>query len=141
MLLRDLRLISFGRRSRYSDDEMQRKVATVAAYIAESPAENRPALKRLRSLCREMLNGYLEDIGYGMPVYKRNGVMEVAFASQKHYISLYILKKEVVDEHRAALKGCSIGKGCIRFKYPEQIDFGIVKSLLRGTLESGARPC
>jgi uncharacterized protein YdhG (YjbR/CyaY superfamily) len=120
---------------------MQRKVANVSAYIAESPLAHRPALKQLRSLCRETLAGYREEIDYGMPVYKRDGVMEVAFASQKHYISLYILKKPVLDEHRAALKNCSIGKGCIRFKKPEQIDFEVVKTLLRGTLESESKPC
>jgi uncharacterized protein YdhG (YjbR/CyaY superfamily) len=120
---------------------MQGKVANVSAYIAESPVGHQLALKQLRSLCRETLAGYREEIDYGMPVYKRKGVMEVAFASQKHYISLYILKKPVLDEHRAALKGFSIGKGCVRFKRPEQIDFEVVKSLLRGTMESDCKPC
>jgi uncharacterized protein YdhG (YjbR/CyaY superfamily) len=120
---------------------MQRKVANVSAYIAESPLAHQPTLTQLRSLCHDMLTGYREEIDYGMPVYKRNGVMEVAFASQKHYISLYILKKAVLDEHRAALNNCSVGKGCIRFKKPEQIDFAVVKSLLRGTLESDSKPC
>ncbi len=119
----------------------KRHIASASAYIAEAPLAHRDALKQLRSLCREALTGYREEIDYGMPVYKRNGVMEVAFASQKHYISLYILKKEVVDAHRAALSGGSVGKGCIRFKHPEQIDFEVVKSLLRGTLESDSKLC
>jgi uncharacterized protein YdhG (YjbR/CyaY superfamily) len=121
---------------------MQRKtIASASAYIAEAPLAHRAALKQLRTLCRETLTDYCEEIEYGMPVYKRNGVMEVAFASQKHYISLYILKKEVVDAHRAALSGCNAGKGCIRFKNPKKIDFEVVKSLLRGTFESGSKPC
>ena len=120
---------------------MQRNVPDVRSYIAESPAERQPALKRMRSLCRQVLKGYQEEIDYGMPVYKRNGKMEVAFASQKQYIALYVMKKEVVDGHREALNGYSIGKCCIRFKHPEQIDFDIVSSLLRGTLESGSPPC
>ena len=120
---------------------MQRKVANVSAYIGASPFAHQPALTQLRSLCNETLTGYREEIDYGMPVYKRNGVMEVAFASQKHYISLYILKKDVLDDHRAALNNCSVGKGCIRFKKPEQIDFEVVKSLLRGILKSDSKPC
>jgi uncharacterized protein YdhG (YjbR/CyaY superfamily) len=121
---------------------MQRKtIASASAYIVEAPLAYRAALKQLRTLCRETLTDYCEEIEYGMPVYKRNGVMEVAFASQKHYISLYILKKEVVDAHRAALSGCRVGKGCIRFKHAERIDFEVVKSLLRGTFESDSKPC
>jgi hypothetical protein len=46
-----------------------------------------------------------------------------------------------VDAHRAALSGCNVGKGCIRFKNPEKIDFEVVKSLLRGTFESDSKPC
>lgn len=34
---------------------------------------------------------------YGMPAYKRNGAVQVAFANQKQYISLYALKGEVVE--------------------------------------------
>jgi uncharacterized protein YdhG (YjbR/CyaY superfamily) len=117
------------------------KFESASAYIAAAPLPHRAALKKFRSLCRELLTRYREEIDYGMPVYKRNGVMEVAFASQKHYISLYILKKEVVDAHRAALSSCSVGKGCIRFKHPEKIDFEVVKSLLRGTFESDSKPC
>ncbi len=121
---------------------MQRKnIASASDYIANARLAHRGALKQLRSLCRELLAGYREELEYGMPVYKRNGVMEVAFASQKHYISLYILKKAVLDAHRAALKNCSGGKGCIRFKNPERIDFEVIKSLLRGTAESDSKPC
>jgi uncharacterized protein YdhG (YjbR/CyaY superfamily) len=118
-----------------------RKIASTSAYIAAAPLAHRIALKKLRSLCRELLTGYREEIDYGMPAYKRNGVMEVAFASQKHHISLYVSKKEVVDAHRTALKNCSIGKGCIRFKHPERINFEVVESLLRGTFESDSKPC
>jgi hypothetical protein len=52
--------------------------------------------------------GYEECLEYGMPVYKKDGTVEIAFASQKQYISLYVLKKEVVDEFRSALAGRSI---------------------------------
>lgn len=120
---------------------MQKFVPDVETYIAESPEERKPALERLRALSREVLQGYTEEMEYGMPVYKRNGKTEIAFASQKQYISLYVLKKEVVDEHRGALAGCSIGKGCIRFKSPGKIDFQVVESLLRRSLAANSEAC
>jgi len=45
---------------------------------------------------------------YGIPVYKRDGVMEVSFASQKQYIALYVLKQDVVERHRSKLSTCEI---------------------------------
>lgn len=113
----------------------------VAAYMDEIPAERQAALKKLRVLCRKTLKGYAECMEYGMPCYKRDGTIEVGFASQENYIALYVMKREVVDEHRAALAGASLGKGCIRFSRPEKIDFDVVASLLKATVVSKSEPC
>jgi uncharacterized protein YdhG (YjbR/CyaY superfamily) len=75
------------------------------------------------------------------PATSENGKLEVSFASQKQYISLYALKEDVVNEFRAALKGCNIGKGCIRFSNQGEIDFEVVEKLLRRTAESASRAC
>jgi uncharacterized protein YdhG (YjbR/CyaY superfamily) len=120
---------------------MKSTALDVTSYVAEAPEGRRAALQILRQLCQEHLTGYEECIEYGMPAYRKNGAVEVAFASQKQYISLYILKKDVVDAHRDALAGCNIGKGCIRFRSPAQIDFGVVRSMLKQTVESKGGPC
>ena len=117
------------------------KAADVHTYMAELPAGRRAAIEKLRSLCRQHLMGYEECMEYGMPVYKRNGVMEVAFASQKQYVALYVLKKDVLDEFRSALPGSKIGKGCIRFAKPDRIDFNVLKQLLSRTAESKSAVC
>jgi uncharacterized protein YdhG (YjbR/CyaY superfamily) len=84
-------------------------------------------------LCVEWLPGYEEAMQYGMPCYLRAGVGEVAFASQKNYLALYILKQDVLDAHRAELAGTSLGKGCIRYTKPEKIDFEVVRRMLEET--------
>jgi|ERR1700687_363452 len=117
------------------------KAADVKTYIAQLPAGRRDAVERLRGLCRQHLTGYEECMEYGMPAYKRNGVVEVSFASQKQYIALYVLKKDVVDEFRDALPDSRIGKGCIRFTKPDKIDFDVLKQLLRRTADSQSAPC
>ena len=120
---------------------MQSKAVDAATYIAEAPPERQAALARLRALCLATLTGYDELMGYGMPGYVRDGIVEVGFASQKQYISLYILKKEVLDAHREELQGIDMGKGCIRYRRPEQIDFDVVKKLLVGTREAAGEVC
>jgi len=63
---------------------------------------------QLRRVCQQALKNYDETMDYGMPVYKRDGVMEVSFASQKQYIALYVLKQDVVERHRSKLSTCEI---------------------------------
>jgi uncharacterized protein YdhG (YjbR/CyaY superfamily) len=120
---------------------MTSKAISVQEYMAELPAGRKPALESLLALCRQNLKGYDECMEYGMPCYKRNDAAEVAFASQKQHIALYVMKKDVVDEFRDALPGSKIGKGCIRFSKPDKIDFDVVGEILRRTAESGAAPC
>jgi len=120
---------------------VQSTATNVGDYLAEVPASRRAALTKLRKLCVNTLTGFVEGIEYGLPCYKKNGAVQVAFASQKNYIALYILKKEVVDAFRAELVGAKIGKGCIRFAKPEQLDFKLVKKLLVAARASKEPAC
>ena len=122
---------------------MQSRVKDVTTYIKEAPPERREVLTRLRDLCRATLTGFEETMEYGGPSYKRNGEVEVGFASQKNFIGLYILRTDVMNAHRDRLKGrgISLGKGAIRYSRPERIDFDVVESMLRGTVESTGPVC
>ena len=121
---------------------MQSDRKTVDDYMKDVPEERRGALEELRKLCLEILDGYEESMQYGMPSYNQKGQdVEVAFASQKQYISLYILKQEVLDKFRDSLKGLSLGKGCIRYRKPEQIDFQLVRTLLTENRQSNSEIC
>ena len=122
---------------------MQSKAKDVTTYIEEAPAERQEALHRLRDLCRNTLTGFEETMDYGGPSYKCNGEVEVGFASQKHFIGLYILRTDVMATHRGQLKGkgISVGKGAIRYSRPEHIDFGVVESMLRATARSEEPVC
>lgn len=47
--------------------------------------------------------------------------------------------KDVVDRYREQLK--DVGKSCIRYRKPEQLDFAVVKKLLEETVTSPAEIC
>lgn len=100
-------------------------------------------LKRPRELCRITLTGFKESVQYGGSSYSRNGVKGVGFASQKHYIGLYILRTDVMRSHRYLLNKSSItlGKGAFRFSKPEHIDFNVVEKILNATVESMGDVC
>jgi uncharacterized protein YdhG (YjbR/CyaY superfamily) len=120
---------------------MQSRAKDVDAYIAEADPGRRMALERLRCLCREVFAGYEERMAYGMPAYGLGGVNEVAFASQKQYIALYLTKPGVLEAHAEELAGLDRGKGCLRFRKPDTIDCALVRRLLEATRASAARPC
>ena len=47
----------------------------------------------------------------------------------------------VLDAHRAQLASLSVGKGCIRYRKPEEVDWTLVTSLLAGTKATNAEIC
>ena len=121
---------------------MQSKALTVDQYLKEIPQDRHAALTRLRKLCLEFLVGYEENMDYGMPGYKvADGEIEVSFASQKNYISLYILKEDVLNKYRQDLSGLNVGKGCIRYSKPGKIDFKMVEKLLIESRDSESPIC
>lgn len=122
---------------------MQSQAKDVTAYLEEVPAERRAALVQLRKQCLATLKGFEESMQYGGPCHSRNGEVEVGFASQKHFIGLYILRTDVMKIYQSQLKikGVSLGKGCIRYSKPEKIDFELVKKMLQATVESTGAVC
>ena len=120
---------------------MKSTAVDVPSYIEEQPEAWRDVLQRLRAACRQHLRGYSEAMAYGMPSYSRAGEVEVGFAKQARYLSLYIVKQPVLDAHRARLEGLDVGKGCIRYRQPHQIDWAVVDDLLAETAASDAEIC
>ncbi|QHY98643.1 hypothetical protein SSPS47_26400 [Streptomyces sp. S4.7] len=116
---------------------MQSEASDVEGCLTEVPRERRAALARLRQLCRAELAGFDEVMAYGMPAYERDGACEIAFASQKRYISFYLMRGDVREAFEKRLAGHDMGKGCPRFRTPEGVDFGLLRDLLKAT---AARP-
>ncbi|MEU9333535.1 DUF1801 domain-containing protein [Streptomyces sp. NPDC048290] len=120
---------------------VQSDARTVEAYLAEARDGQREALTRLRELCRAELTGFTEAMAYGMPVYQRDGTAEIAFAGQRRYISLYLLRPDVRDAFADRLAGQDMGKGCLRFSRPAAIDYTLVRDLLRATAAAPGTVC
>ena len=124
---------------------MVSSVATdVERYLDAVPDDRREVLSAVRALCLAELPGFVESMAYGMPSYQRgvpNGAVEVAFASQKQYISVYVLRPDVMDGHAHRLVGLDRGKGCVRFRRAAQVDLDLVRSLLRATARGSGPVC
>jgi uncharacterized protein YdhG (YjbR/CyaY superfamily) len=110
-------------------------------YIQNAPETRRPALTALRELLLATLDGYTETMRYNMPSYERNGEVEIAFASNKQHIAFYLLKEPVLDEYRDRFPKSRIGKGCVRFSSPKQIDLSLIERMARDSVASDAPIC
>jgi uncharacterized protein YdhG (YjbR/CyaY superfamily) len=113
----------------------------VAAYLSELPDDRKAALTTLRLLCQQELDGFDEVMAYGMPTYQRDGIAEVAFASQKSYISFYLLRSDVREAFGERLATQQMGKGCLRFRTAAAVDFDLLRDLLRATALQPGKIC
>ncbi|MFD5511049.1 DUF1801 domain-containing protein [Streptomyces sp. NPDC059761] len=114
----------------------------VDAYLTHVPEARRDALTRLRELCLAELTGFEETVAYGMPVYVRAGAEagEIAWANQKQYISVYLMRTDVRDAFADRLAGHDMGKACLRFRRPETVDFTLLRDILRATASAPPGP-
>jgi uncharacterized protein YdhG (YjbR/CyaY superfamily) len=114
---------------------MQSKASTVAEYLTEVPEQRRKVMSALCSLCRKHLVGFAEGMEYGMPYYKK-GEQAVGIASQKNYISIYGLRRQVADSG-VTLAGVKAGKSCLNFPKPEAIELKQIEQLLIAKSKTG----
>jgi uncharacterized protein YdhG (YjbR/CyaY superfamily) len=114
---------------------------TVDDYMLGVPEKRREAIQQLRQLCLEILVDFEEYMSYGMPSYSKDGIGGVAFANQKNYISLYVVKTGVINNNKDLLKGLSVGKCCIRYPSPAKMDFEVIKKLLKDSVQSTGPVC
>ncbi len=120
---------------------MRSDASDVDSYLAGVPADRRAVLSEMRELCGRLLAGFAEAMRYGMPTYSRDGIAEIAWASQQRYISLYVMRADVLDAHREQLAGLDVGKGCIRYRSSAAVDFAVVQSMLTAVAASHGPVC
>ena len=131
----------------------QTKAETVDEYLAELPEDRRAALQTVRTAILEHLpQGYEETVQHGMigyviplekyPVtYNGQPLVFAALASQKNYMSLYLMniygdtetEQWFVDQYKASGKKLDMGKSCVRFKRLEDLPIDLVGAAIART--------
>jgi uncharacterized protein YdhG (YjbR/CyaY superfamily) len=110
------------------------KTQEVDEYLENLAPERQAALAKLRSLVFEVAPDAVETMRYRMPTYEYGDGVLCAFASQKHYVSLY-MDTDIVEKYREELTGLSIGKSCIRFRKLDQLPLDTTKRMLEETVQ------
>ena len=119
---------------------VQSKAASVDDFMSEVSPDRRPALDRLRGLCLEAFGAEHELMAFGMPAYGDPKLPWIAFNSQKQHIAFYA-GQTAVDTFADRLKGVDCGKGCIRWRKPEAMDFDLIADILSDVRDRGLGGC
>jgi uncharacterized protein DUF1801 len=56
-------------------------------------------------------------------------------------VSFYLLRSDIRKEFEERLAGQDMGKGCLRFRKPQTIDFDLIRDLLRATAAALGKIC
>ena len=116
---------------------MQSNAEKVEDYINALPEDRKNDLTNLRNLILELAPDAIEYMNYGMPYYELNGHL-CAFASQKNYISLYLMNTPVLQRNLELFGKLKIGKGCVRFKKLEDLPIDAVVKVIRESIDDNA---
>lgn len=127
--------------------------ATVEEYLNELAPDRHKQMDAVRRVILENLpDGYQEAMNWGMisweiplarypDTYNRRPLMYTALASQKNYMSLYLMCVYVHDGRRADFerrfkasgKKLDMGKSCVRFQSAEDLPMDLIAETIAST--------
>ncbi|MFK8112295.1 MAG: DUF1801 domain-containing protein [Rubripirellula sp.] len=133
---------------------MQSQAKTVAQYLKELPPERRKPISAIRDVMRKNLpKGFEEGMQYGMIGYfvphslypdgyhcdPKQPLPYAHLASQKNYMSIYMMAVYSAEEHRewfvkawtGAGKKLDMGKSCVRFKNIDDVPLDVVGKAMK----------
>lgn len=134
---------------------MTSAATTPQEYIDSLPTDRKPAMTRLRkTIIQNLPNGFAEEMAYGMLGYvvphskypagyhcnPKQPLPFVTVASQKNFIVLHhmglyampeLLKWFQGEYPKHSTKKLDMGKGCVRFKKPDDIPYALIGELMK----------
>ncbi len=128
---------------------MPTRAATAKEYLDSLPEDRRKALRKVRAAVnRGLPKGYEEGMQYGMIGWyvphrlfpagyhcdPKQGVPFAGLASQKNYMSLYLMCIYGNPKHRKWFEGAwkksgkklNMGKSCVRFKSVDDLPLDVI---------------
>ena len=126
---------------------------TVEDYLDELTDDRRETVEAVRDVVKANLpDGYEETVQFGMisyvvplerypKTYNRQALQYAALASQKNYVSLYLMnvygnqetERWFLDSYKASGKRLDMGKSCVRFKSVEDLPLDLVGEAIART--------
>ncbi len=127
--------------------------ATVQEYLDELAPDRREQIRDVREIVLENLpEGYAESMNWGMitwevplerypTTYNKQPLMYAALASQKNYMSLYLMcvythsgaQADFERRFKESGKKLNMGKSCVRFKTTDDLPMDVIADTIAST--------
>jgi uncharacterized protein YdhG (YjbR/CyaY superfamily) len=117
---------------------MAPKTKTTDDYLAALSTDKRAALERLRRAIKAAAPKAEECISYGLPAFRLDGRLLVAFGAGAKHCAFYPCSSSTVAKHKGDLKGFDTSKGAIRFQADEPLPVALVRKLVKARIAENA---
>lgn len=105
------------------------KFTSIEDYITATPENVKSKLEEIRNIIKNAAPDTEEVISYGMPAFKRNGIL-VYFAGWKSHIGFYPAGSNMAD-FADELSKYKTSKGAIQFRLDESLPEKLIAKIVR----------
>ena len=116
--------------------KIKAKFKSIDEYLAALSNDKRAALERLRTTIRAAAPRAEECISYGLPAFRLDGKLLVAFGAWATHCAFY--PGTVMEAHKAELKDYDTSKGTIRFQAANALPATLVRKLVKARIAKNA---
>jgi uncharacterized protein YdhG (YjbR/CyaY superfamily) len=106
------------------------KARTIDEFLEGVSTEKRVALEKLRRTIRATVPRAEECISYGIPAFRLDGKLLVAFGAGANHCAFYP-GAHPIDAHKNELKAYSTSKGTVRFAADNPLPVALIRKMVK----------
>lgn len=114
------------------------KAKTIDEYLASAQPDQRETLGQLRKTIQSIVPDAVECISYGIPAFRKNGRLLVAFGAFTDHCSFFPMSAATIRKLAVDLRKCKTSKGTIHFSNTKPLPVTLVKKILKARLAENA---
>jgi uncharacterized protein YdhG (YjbR/CyaY superfamily) len=114
--------------------------ATIDEYLAGLSADKRAALQKVRAAIRSAAPAAEECLSYGLPAFRLNGKVLMAFKASANHCALHPMNDTTVAAHQKELAGYDTSPGTIRFPPASPPPAALVRKLVKSRIAETSGP-
>jgi uncharacterized protein YdhG (YjbR/CyaY superfamily) len=105
------------------------KAKSLAAYYKALPKTHAPELKKLRAQIKKLYPTAVEQISYGMPLFKLNGKALGGIQAAKNHSAIFVWSSTALRPLKKMLADYDTSTGTVRFSPEKAPPLKIVKAI------------
>ena len=118
---------------------MAARPQTIDDYLAGLSTDERAALEKVRKAIKAAAPKAEECISYGIPAFRLNGKVLVAFKAAAHHCAFHPMSGTTVAAHKKDLAGYDTSPGTIRFQPTDPLPDRLVRKLVKARIAENVR--